>query len=109
MNQKQIVPNTGIVKMIRSTVHAQDPQAQIILYGSRARGTQRNDSDWDILILVDNPNMSVAERGALEYALWDKGMDMGQEVNATAYTKSQWESAPPTLFKHNVINEGVLL
>jgi len=28
---------------------------EIILFGSRARGTARKDSDWDILILTDRP------------------------------------------------------
>jgi predicted nucleotidyltransferase len=41
--------------LIKQTIGRIDPNAQIILYGSRARGTERIDSDWDILILTDYP------------------------------------------------------
>lgn len=39
--------------MIKKQVKDIDPFADIILYGSRARGEERSDSDWDILILIN--------------------------------------------------------
>jgi len=30
-----------------------DDKAEVILYGSRARGDEREDSDWDLLVLTD--------------------------------------------------------
>ena len=39
--------------LIKQAVGSIDPKAQIILYGSRARGTEKKESDWDILILTD--------------------------------------------------------
>jgi len=38
-----------IIALIRDTIRATEPTAQIILYGSRARGDAREDSDWDVL------------------------------------------------------------
>lgn len=38
---------------ITKTIHNKDPKAVAYLFGSRARGDFRPDSDWDILILVD--------------------------------------------------------
>ncbi|MBC8154324.1 MAG: nucleotidyltransferase domain-containing protein, partial [Bacteroidetes bacterium] len=32
-----------------------DPQAEVWLFGSRARGDARPDSDWDFLVLTDKP------------------------------------------------------
>ena len=31
--------------------------AHAILFGSRARGDARHDSDWDVLILLDKPKI----------------------------------------------------
>ena len=44
---------TVLLRRIRETVHAIEPTAQIILYGSRARGDAEPDSDWDLLVLLD--------------------------------------------------------
>ncbi len=50
-----------------------DKSAEVILYGSRARGDERTDSDWDILILTDYPADLTTEqrfRDRLYYALF---------------------------------------
>lgn len=49
---------TEIVDMIRSILHKVAPNAQIILYGSEAHGEARPDSDIDLLILVDEPQLT---------------------------------------------------
>ncbi|RNI36577.1 nucleotidyltransferase domain-containing protein [Hanamia caeni] len=45
----------NISRLIRKNVNEIDDNAEIILYGSRARGDERIDSDWDILVLTDYP------------------------------------------------------
>lgn len=42
-----------IGNLIRNNIHETDPNAHVILYGSRARSEERPDSDWDILVLTD--------------------------------------------------------
>jgi len=101
--------NEHIKTMIRDTIHEVEPTATIILYGSRARGDNREDSDWDVLAIVDKSRLSLKERGNLQYPVWDKGLEMGEEINVFAYTKQQWETAPPSLFKYNVQKEGIYL
>lgn len=98
-----------VIHLIRSTVREQSPDADIILYGSRARGDARNDSDWDVVVIVDKPSMSFSEKGNIDYVLWTKGLEIGEEINTLEYTRKQWDSLPPSLFKYNVLSEGVSL
>ncbi|MBQ9641571.1 MAG: nucleotidyltransferase domain-containing protein [Bacteroidaceae bacterium] len=100
-----------ILDLIRTTIRAHEPTAEIILYGSRARGDARKDSDWDVVVLLDKPSthLSMDERGTIDYDLWYKGMEQGEEINTFAYTKQQWDNLPPSIFKYNVQNEGVRL
>ena len=39
-----------IAKMISSRIRHQDPKAEVILFGSHARGQANDESDWDILM-----------------------------------------------------------
>lgn len=98
-----------VIDLIRTTIRKAEPTAKIILYGSRARGDAKPKSDWDVLAIIDKKRIDMEERSDLEYAVWNGGLDIGEEINLFTYTKQQWESAPPTLFKYNVVKEGILL
>lgn len=98
-----------VISMIRDTIRSSEPTAQIILYGSRARGDAREDSDWDVLVIIDRARLSLKERSNIQYPVWDKGLEIGEEINAFPYTRQQWEQAPLSLFKYNIMKEGILL
>ena len=98
-----------IISLIRDTIREAEPSAQIILYGSRARGDAREDSDWDVLVIVDKEKTGLADFRRLCYPVYYKGLDYGEEINPTLYTRTEWESAPPTMFKYNVIQEGIAI
>lgn len=98
-----------IVELIRTTIKEQDPTAEIILYGSRARGDATSNSDWDVIVLLNKPKLTFKERGNIGYVLWTKGYDIGEEINTFEFTKKEWEEAPPTMFKYNVMKDGIKL
>ncbi len=43
---------------IAKTIHEKDTDAEAYLFGSRARGDSHSDSDWDILILVNDQHIT---------------------------------------------------
>ena len=104
MSQKDIIQ--GMRELASAVLPA---GAEALLFGSRARGDARADSDWDVVVLLDKPKMSHYDRYAIACELWDKGFDIGEEINTLVYTKAQWNDAPPSLFKYNVREEGIQL
>ncbi len=86
------------------------PGASLILYGSRARNEARDDSDYDLLILVDGPVDMKLER-AIVNRLVPLEVRTGQVLTVLVYSREQWESplyrAMP--LHKNVTREGVPL
>ena len=104
MDRAHVIDN---IKQVASTVLPQG--SKLYLYGSRARNDAREDSDWDVLAIIDKPRLTLEERGNIQYPIWDKGLDIGEEINTFEFTKKEWEEAPPTMFKYNVMKDGIKL
>ena len=97
-----------VTDLIRSAVRRNDKEARILLYGSRARGTAHEHSDWDVVVIL-NKEVSTDARGDLSCDIWEEGQNVGEEINAFVYTQQQWNDAPPSMFKHNVLQEAIEL
>ena len=96
-----------ISKMIRNYINTIDPGADVILYGSRARGDERPDSDWDILILTNNAADLMTER-KFRNKLYDLELETGEALSVFVYSKSDWQTRQRiTPFFHNVSREGI--
>lgn len=63
--------------------------SKAILYGSRARGDAHNDSDWDILILLDKEKLDQSDYDRVSYPFVLLGCDLGAEINPILYTKKR--------------------
>ena len=95
---------------IFESIHATDPKAEAYLFGSRARGDFKPESDWDILILVDNDKVTNEIEDKFRDELYDIELDTGQIISTFIYPKDYWSNtlAYSPLFK-NVAKEGVRL
>lgn len=50
-----------MIQIMRDKIHSIDPNVKAYLLGSRARGDARKDSDWDVLILLDKPRITLED------------------------------------------------
>ncbi len=91
---------------IKDVVKTIDPTADVILYGSRARGDNNPDSDWDILILVER-EVDIAYERIFRHRLYDLELETGEAFSITVHNKSDWESKYwMTPLYENILREG---
>ena len=79
------------------------------LFGSRARGTAKPDSDWDILILIDKDRISLDDYGRYAYPFQELGWDIDAMISPVVYTKRDWDRSSFTPFHKNVMQERVAI
>jgi predicted nucleotidyltransferase len=99
-----------ILFRIKQLVNLADPTATVILYGSYARGQEKDESDIDVLILVDNENITYQDEQRIKYPLYDLEFETGKIISPLILSRNDWESRHvETPFYKNVKKDGVLL
>jgi len=68
------------------------------LYGSRARGDARSDSDWDVLVLLDESENELSDFQRIAYPLYDLGLELNEDISVNLYAKEDWEKRSFTPF-----------
>jgi len=98
-----------ILDRIKEYVKEIEPESEVILFGSRARNESREDSDWDILILVPD-EVSLKEEQAFRHKLFELELLYGQAISTFVYSKSDWEKKHQvTPLYQNIKREGITI
>ncbi|QHV99075.1 nucleotidyltransferase domain-containing protein [Spirosoma endbachense] len=100
--------NTEFLQEVKRYVHELDPQAEVWLFGSRARGDFREDSDWDFLILSDKPVDRNYKRLIRDH-LFYLGLDSERIIGTIIQNKSTWETLELTNLHQNIREDGQLV
>lgn len=99
-----------VLAQIKQVVKMIDESATVILYGSRARGTARPDSDWDVLILVDKPAVSLKDEQFFRHNLYDLELTTGESFSTFVYSLHDWKNRlSQTPFYQRIQKEGRVL
>jgi len=95
---------------IKRRVKDNEPDAQVFLYGSYARGDANEESDVDLLILLNKETLGFKEKMKIINPLFDLGFDIGQMISPLVQTKQNWEAKYYyTPLYHNIKREGIEL
>jgi len=94
---------------IKNVITSVVPNGKIILFGSQARGNAKNDSDWDLLILLDKAAIESSDFDTISYPLYELGWSEGEQFSPKLYTIKDWMKRSFTPFYKNVENEGIVL
>ena len=105
-----VQPESGVVEEIKAKGKEVLPQgARLWLYGSRARGDARHNSDWDLLILLDKPELEFEDYGMVAYPFVRLGWEIGETISAQTYTLDYWRKNIFLPFVKNVERDKIAL
>jgi len=100
----------ALLKRCRTAAESLDLSAEVILYGSRARGDAQPDSDYDILILIDG-EASLEKEDNFRRRLYSIELEIGAVVTVILVSRNDWNSAlyKAMPFYQNIERDGVIL
>jgi predicted nucleotidyltransferase len=84
------------------------PVDRVVLFGSKARGTDDADSDIDLLVLTTRP-VDWHERDRITDALFDLQLNLDVVISALVVDADSWENGPQQVLpiRAEVEREGV--
>ena len=104
MNQKELLDQ------IKQTILEVEPEAEVIIYGSRSRQEAGPESDWDFLVLLDG-NVEQKRIDNIRHRLYEIEWEHGEVISCIVRSREEWNSplyqAMP--FRQNVEREGIVL
>jgi len=104
MKREEIIDN------IKSVAQQSLPVGgSLLLYGSRARGEEHKGSDWDLLILLDKPQLEESDYDNVSFPFTMLGWQIGELINPQMYTRKEWNSMSYLPYYKNVEHDKVVL
>lgn len=103
-----MVRDTDILQQVKATVRKIDPEAEVILFGSQARGDARDDSDWDFLVLTDC-SLDKRQKYVFVDAVFEQAeLTTGEVITLILHEKNEWYAKfkVTPLFK-NIMEDGI--
>lgn len=100
--------NDKFLNRILNSVKKYDNRAEIILFGSRARGDFKNDSDWDLLILLSKKaDEKLKEK--IRDELFEIELETDEVISSIIQSRKDWINQQVTTLYQNIQQEGMRL
>jgi|SRR4051794_9632263 predicted nucleotidyltransferase len=87
-----LIESAQILQEIKQAVLEVDSTAEVVLFGSRARGDFHEESDWDILILVDKEEADFKFKKEIRNALFDLELKYGEVITGIVCNRFFWKN-----------------
>jgi uncharacterized protein len=95
-----------ILSTVKKRIKSVDPNAKIILFGSRARNDAKKDSDWDFLILTEwTPDRTF--RNKIYDELFELELETDEIVTGIIQNIETWNKYSNTPIYQNIRRDGV--
>ena len=102
--------NITISQRAKEAILSVEPLAEVILYGSRARGDYTQFSDWDFLVLLDG-EVDQQRTDRVRHQLHEIEWDTGEVLCALVRSREMWNRPQYQVMplSKNIMLEGVTL
>jgi len=95
-----------VLSKFKSSVLQIDRDAVVILYGSRARGDNRIDSDWDFLVLTNLPE-NKKTKDVFRDKIFDTELELEEPISTIIHNKLTWTDYEVSPFYQIILKEGI--
>ena len=96
----------SILVKVKQSIRSIDPEAKIILFGSRARNDSREDSDWDFLILT-RAVITQDLKNKISDSLFETELETESVLTGIVQNLDFWEDNSGAPIFRNISNDGV--
>lgn len=96
----------NILRLVKNRIKEVDPDSRIVLFGSRARGQSRKDSDWDFLIL-SNRKVDRDFQNRIFDTLFEVELETDEVLTGIVQNLTIWNDLKLTSFYQNVLRDGI--
>lgn len=84
------------------------PNERLVLFGSQARGDAREDSDWDLLVLLNKEKRNfIEDYDRYAYPFAELGLQHDVVISAKVFTEKDWGRQKPSIFYKNIEQDGI--
>lgn len=99
-----------LLEKVRRVIREIEPDAHVILYGSRARHDSDEQSDWDFLVLLNGP-VEDARIDRIRHRLYEIEWQCDEVLSCIVRSREEWSSPlyKGMPFHQNVELEGITL
>lgn len=96
-----------ILRELAARVRELEPNARIWAFGSRARGSARPDSDFDICVVV--PEVTKELRSRIRKRAWEVAFENGMVIPTVILSEESFERGPmsASTLVANILKEGI--
>ena len=96
----------AFLSKVKTSILSFDQNAQVILFGSRARGDSKVDSDWDFLIITSAP-IDEKNKVEMQKKLYSTELETEEVISPIIYFKEDWEDLSVTPLYQIIKEEGI--
>jgi predicted nucleotidyltransferase len=93
---------------VKEAIRSIDPDAKVILFGSRARGDNDSASDWDFLVLTTNP-INENKKREIRHKLIDTELQAEEVISTIIHSEESWMQYVNTPLYKNISSDGIEL
>src|SRR5690554_3534832 len=99
-----------ILQKIKMVIDKNAPDSEVYLYGSQVRGNAKKLSDWDLLILLNTPNVTFDIETRFMDEFYELELETGEIFSPLIYSKDDWKlKYSITPLYENIQREGIRL